>query len=113
MLRIRVADALCHMKRIAGWVLGCIDVCLSIETDRVDDQRIAFPFAYGMSHPTRFQIFGMITSIQMDDVKNIVRFIEEGQAIGLVHDREWILYLTCPRVPPRQAVSREINSGIF
>src|SRR5207249_6703066 len=52
-------------------------------------ERIAFPFSYGMSHPTRFQVFGMIASIQMDDVKNVIRFIEEGQTIGLVHDREW------------------------
>src|SRR5213080_4641933 len=66
-----------------------------------------------MSHPTRFQVFGMIASIQMDDVKNVIRFIEQGQTIGLLHDREWILHLTCPRVPPRQAVSREINSGTF
>src|SRR5215831_7419879 len=87
-----------------------IDVTFSVKTDRVNDQRVAFPLADRMSEPVRLQILRVITSIREHNMKNIVRFEKECQALRLLNDFERIFHLSGARVAPRQAVGRVVNA---
>src|SRR5213078_1604533 len=91
-------------------MLDRIDPGLAIEPGTVDHQRVAIPRADRVSHPGWLQVLGMLASIGRDDVKNIVGFEQQRDALGSLHDLHRIFYLPGARVTPRQAVPGVIET---
>src|SRR5437867_9007528 len=87
-----------------------VDICLSVETDRVNDERLAFPLCYRVPEPLRLQVFRVIPSVREHHVKNVVGFEQEREAIRLLHDLDWILHLPGSRVAPWKTVGGVVDA---
>ena len=51
------------------------------------------------------QIFGVLGSIHVYDMKDVIRFKQESQALWRLHDFHWILHLPGARIAPGKTVA--------
>src|SRR5579864_9391992 len=67
---LRTRDALYDVQLVGVWKAGAVDPGLVVEADRVDHQRISFPPADRVSHPSRIDILGMLAALVGIDLAN-------------------------------------------
>ena len=59
---------------------------LIIESGYIHDERIAFPFSNGISHPGRVKVRGMRPSIGGNHTEEMLGFVEYQHDSRLLHD---------------------------
>src|SRR5207244_12711174 len=77
-----------HVQLLAGYIAGPIQPRLAAQTDWIDDKRVSFPMANGMSHEGIFQLFRrrVASSIHPDLPYRVIALVKDHHAAWCLYD---------------------------
>src|ERR1700680_1958367 len=110
---VDTTKALDHVKSFAVRKALHVQPSLVVETDRVDDQRIAIPVADRISHPGWTKILRVLPAIGVDLSNEMVVLEQHQNSSARLNDLEWKGNEQNPRNAGRITAQIRIGSGVI